>query len=460
ARRKDVRDAAAAVIPSVTRLSRSSLLAGKLTAGGQSVEKEGFAAFWAGRKDPDAVLFHKAEIAGTAGKRLSDELQYALAGKSAVGVVLNTVDDSLDKAAQGDRTGWRIADVTFLDELLGAARSYGRPVVIVSDHGHVLERGDLDSAPSPTGRNEASAARWRTGTAAGDGEMLLSGPRVLEGDGPEGNRRVVVPWREDIRYTQRKGGYHGGASLAEMTVPVLVFLPSSELLPAGWSLLAPERVTPTWWETQRLGAAGSDGGRMPAAGAPAPTEVDAQPAVSGVRAQHGPRASQAVGTGSSQRAVHGSGRADSSSAPATPTGGPSVAGQGEGASAGPLGTAAQHPAAADGKSGAPHSSSPSLGSKIVESAVFREQRKFVRRGPKSPQVSAAIDALAAADGTLSTTGVAAAAGFPPARAGGLMVMLQRLLNVEGYPVLEFVDGGARLKLNTGLARQQFQVDAE
>ena len=31
---------------------------------------------------------------------------------------------------------------------------------------------------------------------------------------------------EDIRYTDRKEGYHGGFSAAEMVIPVLVFLPA------------------------------------------------------------------------------------------------------------------------------------------------------------------------------------------------------------------------------------------
>ena len=60
----------------------------------------------------------------------------------------------------------------------------------------------------------------------------------------EGGGRIVAPWREDIRYTYRKFGYHGGASLAEMTVPVLVLLPTADLLPSGWLVLPPESTAP------------------------------------------------------------------------------------------------------------------------------------------------------------------------------------------------------------------------
>ena len=69
--------------------------------------------------------------------------------------------------------------------------------------------------------------------------MALTGPRVLYGGGS-----IVAAWREDIRYTPRKGGYHGGASLAEMTVPVLVLVPTMDAVPAGWSVLEPESVMP------------------------------------------------------------------------------------------------------------------------------------------------------------------------------------------------------------------------
>ena len=85
-----------------------------------------------------------------------------------------------------------------------------------------------------------------------------------------GDGRVVVPWREDIRYTRRRAGYHGGASLAEMSVPVLVLTPTPDQLPMGWSVLAPESVEPPWWNGRRTvtapGAAASaraEGPRRP-----------------------------------------------------------------------------------------------------------------------------------------------------------------------------------------------------
>lgn len=236
------RHAAVAAIPSVTTVSRASLLTGRAKVGDQDVEKDGFTALWR-KHHRDGVLFHKGQIPGRAGHRLAEELVTALAGDGAVGVVLNTIDDALDHGREGDRVDWRLDDITYLSELLDAARSYRRPVLLVADHGHVLERSP--SGEGPTSADGVESARWRTGTAE-PGEVELAGPRVLRGGG-----RIVAPWRANLRYTLRKSGYHGGASLAEMTVPVLVLLPSADLLPKGWSVLPPESIAPSWWVRRR-----------------------------------------------------------------------------------------------------------------------------------------------------------------------------------------------------------------
>ncbi|RAY12850.1 BREX-2 system phosphatase PglZ [Actinomadura craniellae] len=355
------RRAAVAMIPSLTRISRASLLGGEPAAGGQNVEAAGFAAFWK-RHRREGLLFHKADIAGTAGQRLAQPLMDALAGDAVVGAVLNTIDDALDHGRA--QATWRLSDIAHLTELLNAARAYGRPVVIVSDHGHVLDRNDRPPAPGGTG-----SARWRTG-APGAGEVSVTGPRVLEGGGT-----VTVPWQEEIRYTPRKDGYHGGVSLAELTVPVLTVLPSADLMPSGWSVLSPEAVTPRWWNSGTSGAAQAS-------------------------FTYEPRAE------------------------------------------GPL---------FDVRAG--------LGRQVVASERYAGQKRFVRRAPDRDQVAAVIDALAGADGNrMSPAAVASAAGGRPPRDAALFVTaLERLLNVEGYPVLGLIDAGRTVRLDVDLLREQFGV---
>jgi hypothetical protein len=374
-----VRRAAVSMIPSLTTISRASLLSGTPASGGQGVERTGFAAFWQ-RHRREGALFHKSAVGGGAGQRLAQPLMDALAADQVVGVVLNTIDDALDHDREGSRVGWNLTDITYLSELLDAARGYGRPIVLVSDHGHVLDRTEPGSPPTRPGE----AARWRTGTGPmTTGEVELSGPRVLEGGGT-----VVAPWSEEIRYTPRKAGYHGGAALAEMTVPVLVALPSLDLLPAGWSVLPPEDTTPAWW----AGGRGAAPAAAPRFTVQAPDDAQNKPAGDGLFT-------------------------------VTPV--------------------------------------VTLGSQVVASAVYGEQKKYVRKAPDPGQVAAVIDALAAAGGTLSPTAVNAAAadagGRAPRNAEMFITALQRLLNVEGYLVVGLVDSGRTVRLDVRLLREQFGI---
>jgi hypothetical protein len=401
--RAGARQAAVSMIPSVTTVSRASLLTGAPASGGQAQEKEGFAAFWARRGDPAALLLHMREVEGSPGHRLSERLLDALAGPSAVGVVLNTVDDTLDHGREGSRTGWRLGDIAFLEELLGAAHGYDRPVLLVADHGHILDRSEPGDRPAAA--PGAVSARWRTGPA-GPGEVELAGPRVLEGGG-----RVTAAWREDIRYTPRKAGYHGGASLAEMTVPLLVVLPpgAHERLPAGWLVLPAEQSTPSWWS------------------AGAGHVVPAEPAVVGQVPAPVPKTKRRRPEPQPAGALFAVEQI----------------------------TAAPAPAAARRRPEA------TLGALVVGSKVYADQQRFVRKPPERGQVAAVIDALAAAGNHLSLPAVGAAAaahGRAPRSPEVFVTMLERLLNVEGYPVIDVVDSRRTVKLDLGLLKEQFQLE--
>ncbi|MFE0794390.1 BREX-2 system phosphatase PglZ [Streptomyces mutabilis] len=385
--------AAVSMLPSITRVSRASLLTGEAADGGQSTETSGFTAFWKRRRKA-AALFHKAAIGGEAGHALSHELMTALASDAVVGVVLNTIDEALDNGRHGRGTTWSLADVTHLRELLAAARSYGRPVVLVADHGHVLERGSSSDTPTAAAEGAASA-RWRTGDAAGEGEIAVHGPRVREGGGA-----VILPWREDIRYTGRRAGYHGGASLAEVTIPVLVLLPAGEEAPKDWVPLPRELSTPGWWRTHVT------------RDVPESAAITAdQPEVS---------------------------------SPARPP------------------APSEHTSAAEARPSARTETGPpvaeSLGGTVVSSEVYAAQKEYVRKAPEAKVVAAVVDALVTAGGTMSPAALAAAisaTGRVRRNIEGFVATVQRLLNVEGYPVLGFIDGGHAVKLDVPLLREQF-----
>jgi hypothetical protein len=84
------------------------------------------------------------------------------------------------------------------------------------------------------------------------------------------------------------------------------------------------------------------------------------------------------------------------------------------------------------------------------------QRQFVRRAPDDAKIAALIDALAAAGGRLTIPEAAAAVSEPPVRlTSGYLAAVARLLNVDGYPVLQLKDVGKMVEVNEHLLRQQF-----
>jgi hypothetical protein len=377
-RRADGREGALSVLPSVTTFSRTSLLCGALHAGSQAEERAGFATFWHGRP---AVLFHKADLAAGPGARLSATVNAALGDPSTVvGVILNTIDNALRDGKPGSTPTWQLRDVTYLRELLTAAASAGRPVILTSDHGHVLDQGEgIHPAAS-------EAARHREGTPA-EGEVLITGPRMLA----SGGGTVVLPWDERIRYTARKAGYHGGASLAEVVAPVMVFVPAGAPVPRGWARYGtPSLHEPPWWN--------------PATG----------PAL-----------------------------ADGSAPPARPTTQPRKAARRPADGTGTLFTETDIPLAV------------SLGVRVTASMLYAAQRAFVRKSPGDPEVAAVIDALDQAGGKLPVTALSTVAGRPPFRMAGYLAQLGRLLNVDGYAVIGVTDKGRTVELNGVLLREQF-----
>src|SRR5262249_8866256 len=142
-----------------------------------------------------------------------------------VAVVINTVDDALGPGREAEETGWELSRLGPLRTLLRHARNAGRAVILTSDHGHVLDHDGQLRTPG-----EPAKARHRDGiTTVGPGEVELAGPRVVTD-----THRIVALWDTQIRYRHRKAGYHGGASLAEVTIPLLAYAPRGAQPPAGW----------------------------------------------------------------------------------------------------------------------------------------------------------------------------------------------------------------------------------
>lgn len=230
--------------PTVTECSRASLLAGRLERGDADGERAAFAAHAGLRSvsavDAPPVLHHRASLASMG--RLEEGLLADVAStRKIVGVVVNAVDDHLARDGQLHVT-WGADTIRPLPVLLEHAARAERVVIIASDHGHVLDMGTrLQGARQGDGSGAGAGDRWRTLATgpAGDEEIVLSGERVLLGDGT-----VVVPWSERVRYGMPRWGYHGGATLQEAICPLVVLARMGQAVP-GWQEAA--RTVPGWW---------------------------------------------------------------------------------------------------------------------------------------------------------------------------------------------------------------------
>jgi len=141
--------------------------------------------------------------------------------------------------------------------LLERARNAGRVVVLTADHGHIVERRQGVQRSYPA----ISSGRSRAVTEpAGDGEVLVTGDRVLLHDG-----RAVLAVDEHLRYGPLKAGYHGGGAPAEAVVPVAVLVPGA--VPEGADLALAPPQEPAWWIDPA----------EPASAAATPTAADVAP---------------------------------------------------------------------------------------------------------------------------------------------------------------------------------------
>ncbi|APE37125.1 alkaline phosphatase [Nocardia mangyaensis] len=363
-----------AALPTITEVSRCSLLSGRIAVGQADAERAAFAGRY-----PDGMLVHKGGQRSGAGSVLDAAVTDAVADDRVrlVAAVVNTIDDALDRSTPGI-TVWSTDTVAAVRDLMTYARN--RVVVMISDHGHVIDRGpDAKVVASPSSEN-----RWRPAQPpAGDGEVAVHGSRVGKGGGA-----VVLPWREELRYGPRKEGYHGGAAPAEAVIPLLVFTAGDDKDVPGWA--GAPVAGPDWWREALpdtpLVLETKTGKRS----TPEPSlfdDVDASPA----------EAAQQVAR-------------------------------------------------------------PAMIEALLVSDVYAQRKKGNPRGLlPDDRVAALLAALLAGGGRATMDTMAAHAGVPAHRITGTVTALRKLLQVEGYPVLDIDADGQTVKLDTALLCEQFQL---
>ncbi|MFW6598102.1 BREX-2 system phosphatase PglZ [Propionibacteriaceae bacterium Y2011] len=402
------RVAGVSVLPSITEVSRASLLAGRLTQGQQNVEHKAYGALTSAH-GVAASLFHKGDLDKVrGGHSVADTVRAAIddVERPLVTCVLNTIDDALDRSDPAG-THWSVDAVKHLSALLERARDAGRTVVITSDHGHVVERrqgysrlasgvpgatrhrpvggvstsstsGSASSTGVSTGSTGVSTSS--TGAVAED-EILVRGDRVMTSD-----HTAVLAVNERLRYGPIKAGYHGGANPAEVVVPVIALVPSDVEQPDDVGLATPAE--PDWWS--------------------GPTD-SARRATRLFRATRGPSDL----------------------------------------------TLAQQPLLDEPEPAEPGG----FGAAVVATPTYADQRTLAGRiAITDEQVVRLLDALSqSAHGRISITQVAKILGVAVARVPGAFEQLRRLLNVEGYSVVRRDPSTGMVILDEQLLREQFGV---
>jgi hypothetical protein len=381
-----------AAIPCRTEVSRASLFCGRLCTGKTDAEAAGFSGH-AGlrshcRSGSPPVLFHKAALQEAADAILAVDVREAIASsqKRVVGVVINAVDDHLLKGEQLDLR-WTRDEIKVLPSLLYEARSARRVVVVLSDHGHLLDS-------QTEGRPGEGGERWRPDDGlVGEGEMAVQGPRVLAE-----NHRLIAPWSERLRYGGKKNGYHGGLTPQEMVIPITV-LAAGDVRLAGWAE-APDP-TPEWWEP------------VPAA--------PAAPAVVPPLKPPEPRTPRTLWDDIEPEPL-------------------------------PAAAAASVP---------PGPTPPAWLAALLASPLFLSQKKLGGRAVPADDVFGKLLAnLDGAGGKLTATALARKLGQPPFRLRGLLAVVQRVLNIDGFAVLSRDEQSDTVELDRGLLLRQFDLLAE
>ncbi len=314
--------------------------------------------------------------------------------------VLNTIDDALDRSDPGG-TDWTDSAVRHLRPLLDHARRAGRVVIMTADHGHVIERRQGTQRSYP----DITSGRSRAGhPSAADGEVLVTGERVLL---PVVGGPAVLAVDERVRFGPLKAGYHGGASPAEAIVPVAVLVDGSPPEGSGLGLASPQE--PAWW-------------------------ID--PVVS--RSLPG-------GPGRGARGSHAAAAARPASADSRLRSAPGDA-----------------PTLFDAPGPAPEpnpvdSRARDQAGQVISSVVYAAQRKISGRlSVSDDKVADLLTALLdAPDLRLSPAQSALVLAVPQQSLRGATLHVQRLLNIEGYPVLRIDADGATVILDESLLREQF-----
>jgi hypothetical protein len=383
-----------ATVPSITGYSRASLLSGHLTKGDAAVEKSDFEASPALRQVCD--------------KRYPPLLFHK---KAVTEGARGVVGEELTRAILSPNNRVVGVVINAIDDRLSSAQQIrddwsinrisplGPLLKLARDSGRVVvlvsDHGHVWHRPDARLLEGEAGTRWRPKTdTVQDGEIVIAGSRVRDNSG---QNAVVVPWVETIYYGRQQNGYHGGATPQEMVCSLVILTDKS----SAYSGLYPcEYPKPDWWSPAPVATAVVD---EPAKPTGPRTLFDHLPDEDQPREERTPPKEK-------KKPVE----------------------------------EAKHAAWIE---------------QLLSSQAYKTQKELVRRhAPDDQLVRRFLVALEASGGIMTPAAFSKAASVPAGRLDGLVAVMQRVLNVDGYEILTFSRAENRIELNTAKLKRQFDLE--
>jgi hypothetical protein len=393
-----------AALPTITKVSRCSLLSGVITEGLAEDEKKAFSSHAGLKKVASTkyppIVFHKSDLQQAGTGSLNTDVRSKIANKDyrVIATVINAIDDQLKSSAQVS-VDWSLASIILLRQVLEAARDAGRAVIITSDHGHVLDHDS--NFINPADLAASNGERYQLSNAKiSDSEVSVSGGRVVTQ-----SKTVTLPWSEKVRYTKGKNlGYHGGGSLQEVVIPLGVFVSAGDEL-VDWSEVP--RVMPRWWYQESLDEQSEEGASNKV--------LLEQPNIEkkkSLKAKKAEAISEVMGDMFGGSVVEDVKRKPNTS---------------------------------------------SWVETLFDSAVYLAIKSRSGRGINDEQLRALLELMNIHQGQVMDAMIIRQLSIPKLRLRGFLSKAQKLLNVDGYPILSVDRDSQTVKLNINDLKQQFEL---
>jgi hypothetical protein len=383
-----------ATVPSITGYSRASLLSGHLTKGDAAVEKRNFEANPALRQVCD--------------KRYPPLLFHK---KEVTEGTRGVVGEELTRAVLSPNNRVVGVVINAIDDRLSSAQQIrddwsinrisplGPLLKLARDSGRVVvlvsDHGHVWHRPDARLLAGEAGTRWRPKSdTVQDGEIVITGSRVRD---DSGQNAVVVPWVETIYYGRQQNGYHGGATPQEMVCSLVILTDKS----SAYSGLYPcEYPKPDWWS--------------PAPVATAVVEEPITPTGQKTLFDHLPEDEQPQ----EERTLP-----------------------------------------EEKKKPVEEAKLAAWIGELLSSQAYKTQKELVRRhAPDDELVRRCLAALDASGGIMTPAAFSKAARVPAGRLDGLVAVMQRVLNVDGYEILTFSRAENRVELNAAKLKRQFDLE--